>query len=179
MATRAPYHVGVSTLPQSPRLRFRRWSEADIDLATNLWANPAVMRFLGGPYTPTQIEQRLHREIDHQRQFGFQYWPIFLKADGAHVGVCGLKPYKADLREYEIGFHLLPQFWGAGYASEAARATIAFAFESIGAMALYAGHHPQNASSRALVQRLGFECLGTHYFSPTGLQHPWYRLTAA
>ena len=157
---------------------FRRWVESDLDLAADLWGDADVMRYIGGPYTEEQIARRLQREISNDREFGFQYWPIFLKADGAYVGACGLKPYKPEAREYEIGFHLLPRFWGHGYASEAARAAIQFAFETLRATALYAGHHPDNAASRKLVERLGFHRLGTHYFAPTRLQHPWYRLDA-
>ena len=167
----------MTALPESPRLLFRSWTEADINLATKLWANPDVMRYLGGPYTAAQIERRLQREIDNARQFGIQYWQILVKEGGAYAGVCGLKPFKPESGEYELGFHLLPDFWGRGYASEAARASIDFAFKTIGATALYAGHHPDNDSSRTLVRRLGFEQLGTHYFEPTSLQHPWYRLT--
>src|SRR5437868_6823764 len=125
----------IDDAPESPRLIFRSWSDADIDLATKLWGNPEVMRYLGGPYTTAQIEQRLRREIDNGRQFGIQYWPIFVKENGVHAGVCGLKPYKPELREFELGFHLLPDFWGRGYASEAAHAAIDFAFKSIGANA--------------------------------------------
>jgi ribosomal-protein-alanine N-acetyltransferase len=163
-------------LPAAERLVFRRWSEGDLDLARSLWTNAEVMHFLGGPYSEAQVQARLHREIDNDARYGFQYWPIFLRDDGAHAGVCGLKPNPADERQQEIGFHLLPQFWRRGYAFEASRAVIDFAFNAIGADALYAGHHPANDSSRVLLQRLGFACIGTHFYEPTGLDHPWYRL---
>ena len=132
------------------------------------------MRYLGGPYTAAQTAERIQREIDNDRQFGIQYWQIF--AADAFVGVCGLKPYKVESREHELGFHLLPEFQRLGYASEAAGAGIELTFTELGAIALYAGHHPENARSRTLLMRLGFEQIGTHYFAPTRLQHPWYRL---
>jgi RimJ/RimL family protein N-acetyltransferase len=53
---------------------------------------------------------------------------------------------------------------------------IAHAFAELGASALFAGHHPQNAASAALLSRLGFTQIGTHHFARTGLEHPWYRL---
>jgi len=166
----------MTDLPESQRLIFRRWSDVDPDLASLLWRDPEVMHFLGGPYSEEQVRKRLQVEIENDRLFGFQYWPIFVRDDGTFAGVCGLKPYKPESREHEIGFHLRPQFWRLGYASEGSRAVIGFASTSVRAHALYAGHHPQNEASRALLVRLGFECIGTHFFAPTGLDHPWYVL---
>ncbi|HEY0370578.1 MAG TPA: GNAT family N-acetyltransferase, partial [Thermoanaerobaculia bacterium] len=84
-----------------------------------------------------------------------------------------------DPREYEIGFQFVPEFWGAGYGAEAARAVIAYTFEVLGASALFAGCHPENAASRTLLSRLGFTEIGTHFFARTGLDHPWWRLWKA
>jgi len=135
------------------------------------------MRYLGGPYTLAQVTTRLQREIANDESDGIAYWPIFLRTTGEHVGCCGLKACDASECAYEIGFHLLPQFWGNGYASEAAKSVIDVAFHERGASALYAGHHPRNGASRSLLTRLGFACIGTHFYAPTGLQHPWYQLS--
>jgi [ribosomal protein S5]-alanine N-acetyltransferase len=163
-------------LPSTERLIFRRWSEVDFDLARSLWRNAEVMHYLGGPMSDEKLKARVLREIENDARYGFEYWPIFLREGDAHVGVCGLKPYRPEERQYEIGFQILPQFWRRGYAYEAARAVVDFAFRTMNADALFAGHHPDNGASRALLERLGFECIGTHFFEPTGLDHPWYRL---
>jgi len=84
----------MTDLPESQRLIFRRWSDVDPDLASLLWRDPEVMHFLGGPYSEEQVRKRLHVEIENDRLFGFQYWPIFVRDDGTFAGVCGLKPYK-------------------------------------------------------------------------------------
>ena len=55
---------------------------------------------------------------------GITYWPLFRLSDGEFVGCCGLKPHP-DPDTLALGFHLRPDFWGQGYASEAARAVIA------------------------------------------------------
>ena len=161
------------TPPPTARLEFRRWQPTDLANATALWCDPEVMRFLGGPYSAQEVEERLAREAANDAAYGIQYWPVFI--DGAFAGCCGLKPHEPENRFYEIGFHFRPPFWGNGYASEAARAVIAYAAETLDAAALFAGHHPENDASRALLTRLGFEQLGTHFFARTGLQHPWYR----
>jgi RimJ/RimL family protein N-acetyltransferase len=134
------------------------------------------MHFLGGPYSNEEILARLAREQASDAAFGIQYWPVF--AGRAFAGCCGLKPHEPSRRFYEIGFHFLPEFWGGGFASEAARAVITHAFDVVQATALFAGHHPDNTASRTLLARLEFTEIGTHYFERTGLQHPWYQRNA-
>ena len=132
------------------------------------------MRYIGGPYSRDEVIERLAREEANEAALGIQYWPVYV-AD-AFAGCCGLKPHQSGHPLYETGFQFLPAFWGAGYASEAARAVIAYAFERLDATALFAGRHPENEASHALLTRLGFKQIGTHFFARTALQHPWYRL---
>lgn len=161
--------------PPTARLEFGRWSAGDLDLAASIWCDPLVMRFLGGPYSAEELAARIEREIANEVELGIQYWPLFHRDSRELAGCCGLKP-GPDADSLEIGFQLRPSFWGAGYASEAARAVIAFAFGRPGITALFAGHHPENVSSGALLTKVGFTCIGTHYFARTGLDHPWYQL---
>ncbi|MFA5027489.1 MAG: GNAT family N-acetyltransferase [Candidatus Methylomirabilota bacterium] len=163
---------------RSRRLGFRPWSEADVDLATGLWGDPDVTRLIGGPFSGAQVQERLGREIATFREHGIQYWPTFLLATGEHVGCCGLRPYRLEERVYELGVHIRKAHWGRGYAREASRAVIKYAFEVLGAAALFAGHHPANATSRRLLLTLGFRYAHDEYYVPTGLLHPSYLLRA-
>jgi RimJ/RimL family protein N-acetyltransferase len=162
---------------RSARLGFRRWTVSDLSLANGLWGDPAVTRLIGGPFTEEQIRSRLSLEMETQSAHGIQYWPIFLLATGQHVGCCGLRRRDPDRAIYEIGFHIRKAEWRKGYASEAARAVIAYAFDSTHAAALFAGHNPANESSRRLLQKLGFRFTHTEYYAPTGLDHPSYIFT--
>jgi RimJ/RimL family protein N-acetyltransferase len=134
-------------LPTASRLEFRRWGRSDSDLSAQLWSDPLVMRFLGGAYDAAKLAARLELEIANGTAYGVQYWPLFLKDGGEFAGCCGLKPFEPENAFFEIGFHLRPSFWGAGYAREAAAAVIAFAFDTLGYAALFAGHHPENEPS--------------------------------
>jgi len=162
----------------SARLGFRCWTPADLPLALALWGNPQVTRLLGGPFSPEEVKQRLAREIAQCEASGLQYWPIFLRASGEHVGCAGLRPYRPSERVHELGFHLLPAYWGQGLAEEAARAVILYAFGTVGASGLFAGHHPENAASRRVLQKLGFRYTHDELYPPTGLMHPSYFLAA-
>ena len=138
----------------SDRLGFRAWSAEDLPLAIQLWTDARVTGAFGGPYTPAQVRERFERERSTQREFEMQYWPIFLLADGQHVGVCGLRPRRENVPE--LGYHLRPEFWGQGLALEAARAAIEFGFDRLGATAIFAGHDPQNEASKKILLKLGF-----------------------
>ena len=109
---------------------------------------------------------------------GVQYWPLFLLRDNTHVGCAGLRQYELTDRVYEMGFHLRPAYWGQGLAVEAGRAIVALAFATVGARALFAGHHPNNAASRTVLEKLGFSFTHEELYAPTGLKHRSYLLSA-
>jgi [ribosomal protein S5]-alanine N-acetyltransferase len=159
------------------RLGFRPWRSDDLDRAAELWGDPEVTRFIGGPLSREAAEARLAAEMATRAAAGIQYWPIFHRQGGAHVGCCGLHPYRPAEVIHELGFHIRPAFWRRGLALEAARAVIAHAFGPLGAPALFAGHNPDNHASRAMLAKLGFRYTHDEFYPPTGLMHPSYLLT--
>ncbi len=163
---------------ETERIGFSIWEDSDLDFAYLLWGDSEVTRYLcaSGAFTPQEIESRLQSEIHNNEQHHMQYWPIFELATGDFIGCCGLRPFKSEKRSYELGFHMRKEYWGRGYAGEAAKAVIDYGFRDLEAAALYAGHHPQNTASRALLTKLGFQYVGTDFYEPTGLFHPLYEL---
>jgi RimJ/RimL family protein N-acetyltransferase len=175
-AARQPVTTASGHFLTTKRLGFRCWSARDESLAIDLWCNPQVTALIGGPWTREVALERLASEIEQQDQLGMQYWPVFLLADGRNVGCAGLRPYEAGQAIYEMGVHLLPEFWGQGIAREASEAIIPYAFGPLEAAAIFAGHHPQNAASGRLLKSLGFAYQGDKLYIPTGLMHPGYLL---
>lgn len=163
---------------ETKRLGFAKWRAGDIDLATQLWGDEAVTRFIcaDGKFTSQDIINRLNTEIQNDQQFQIQYWPIFERSSHELVGCCGLRPFKDESASYEIGFHLRQRFWGCGYASEAAQAVIDYGFSVFKANKLYAGHHPSNEASKKLLTKFEFQWIGDNFYEPTGLFHPSYEL---
>ncbi len=160
----------------SARLGFRYWTADDLPLALELWRDPAVTGLIGGPFSPDAVQSRLTREIEKEKSFGIQYWPVFLLENGRHAGCAGLRPYRQGPKIVELGIHLRPAFWSQGFAEEAARCLMDYAFDYVDAAALFAGHHPDNSGSRKLVQKLGLVYQGDRHYIPTGLMHPTYLL---
>ena len=161
---------------KSQRLGFRCWQNEDLPLATKLWGDPRVSALLGGPFTPDQVRERLRLEIERTQDLGFQYWPIFLLDGDCFAGCAGLRQWGDELHVCELGFHLRRDLWGQGLATEAAQAVIEYAFGSLSAEALMAGHHPSNRASRKVLLKLGFVYMGMQLYPPTGVVEPIYRL---
>jgi ribosomal-protein-alanine N-acetyltransferase len=159
------------------RLGFSHWNKDDAALAMTLWGDPKVSAWIGGLFAEEDVRARLAREIEMLLARKVQYWPVFLLQDGELAGCAGLRPYGDDEQILELGFHFRPQYWGQGLAHEAARAVIAFAFETLAIKALFAGHHPENAASERLLRKLGFRYTHQEIYPPTGLLNPAYLLT--
>lgn len=158
----------------SARLGFGHWRQDDLALAMTLWGDSRVSALIGGPFTAEQVAARLSHEIETLSACKVQYWPIFLLRDHQLAGCAGLRPYAEDV--LELGFHLRPEYWGQGLAEEAARAVIAFAFETLGVKSLFAGHHPDNAASEHVLRKLGFRFTHEEIYPTMGLLNPAYLL---
>jgi ribosomal-protein-alanine N-acetyltransferase len=163
---------------KTARLGFGLWTPADLPLAIALWGDPEVTRLIGGPFSPRRVEEMLRQEIACQAAQKIQYWPIFLLPTHEHVGCAGLRPHQAAGPVHELGFHLRSHYWGKGLAEEAGRAVIAHGFGTLEVAGLFAGHHPENAASRRILQKLGFRFTHDEHYPPTGLLHPCYSLAA-
>jgi hypothetical protein len=98
------------------RLGLRCWSADDLSLAMNLWGDPKIMAMIDvrGQLSSAEVQEILDKHIATQRTFGVQYWPMFVLNTGEHAGCCGLRPYTAAERTFELGAHLVPRFWRQG-----------------------------------------------------------------
>lgn len=161
---------------KTERICFSEWTVNDTDLAKSLWGDHEVTKLIcaNGVFLDKDIATRLNNEIYNNDSYGVQYWPIFTLDTNELIGCCGLRPRKEN--EYEIGFHLRPKYWGQGYAKEAAEAVIQYAFTTLNAEKLFAGHNPKNTASQKVLAKLGFSYIGDEYYEPTGLYHPSYEL---
>lgn len=146
---------------ESERLRLRGHAAADFDAVAAMWADPAVVRFIGGkPSTREESWARLLRYPGHWALLGFGYWLIEEKASGRYVGEGGFSDFK---REMEPGFDAPEQGWalaswahGKGYAHEAVSAMIAWGERHFGRGDFVCMIAPDNAPSLKLADKVGY-----------------------
>ena len=131
---------------------------------TDLYSREEVSRWLGGTSSvePAELVARWTAVHDLDSRFGC--WAIE-RPDTVVAGTVLLKPLPNGVGEVEVGWHLPPDSWGHGYATEAARAVIERGFDA-GLPEVYAVVRPGNAASLAVCARLGMQ--------PLGLFHRWY-----
>jgi RimJ/RimL family protein N-acetyltransferase len=122
----------------------------------------AVLRHLGGVQTPEVVTQRFADDIAAFASGGHQRWTVWLRDGETRVGRVGLfhllSPAAPPVLhgQREIGWTFAAAYWGCGYATEAARAVIAYAFGALGLPLLYSQTSDSNVGSTRMMQRLDF-----------------------
>ncbi len=144
------------------RLRLRAWTTCRDDLArlTDIYARPEVTRWLGGTPSvgPVELVARWAEVTRADPRYGC--WAVEVRGQQPVVaGTVLLKPLPGGVGEVEVGWHLHPDCWGRGYATEAAQAVVERAF-GVGVPEVYAVVRPGNAASLAVCRRLGMQPLG-------------------
>lgn len=138
------------------RLRIRRMRADDAAFMLALLNDPSWLRFIGDRGVRTLEGARdyiLAGPMDMVRRLGFGFDIVELAETGCPIGVCGLA--KRDfLDDVDIGYAFMPQYWGKGYAWEAAQAVLAHA-RVLGLKRLVATVRPDNAASIRLLEKLG------------------------
>lgn len=139
---RKEYDELVDYLMKSDRIGFSHWAKEDMDLASLLWGEKEVTKYIcaSGVFSQDDIKNRFSFEINNMEKTNVQYWPIFDISDGELIGCCGLRPYKNEKGTYEIGCHLRSKYWRQGYAFEGVKKVIDYAFNELNASRIYVGH---------------------------------------
>lgn len=147
------------------RLVLRPPTEDDVEFVIDMYRRHEVMRWIGdGAPQPTR-QQALDR-IARYRDYPDPLGGWLIERDGASVGFLLCKPIPwsegeghRGKEDVEIGWHLHPDSWGIGYATEAAQAVVDHV-AARGITRLVAVTHPDNMPSRAVCDRLGMRSLG-------------------
>ncbi|MDX1332539.1 MAG: GNAT family N-acetyltransferase [Robiginitalea sp.] len=155
----------------SPRLGFRNWEEADLDVLARLNADPEVMRYFPAPLTREESRSMLVQLQEHFASRGYTYYATELLSTGEFVGLIGLKyqEYTATFTPAtDIGWRLRKEFWGQGYASEGAKRCLDHAFEDLGLNRVVSVCPALNTASERVMRKIGMQRQGE--FEHPGLQ---------
>jgi RimJ/RimL family protein N-acetyltransferase len=143
---------------ETDRLSLRWLSNDDAAFILTLLNEPSWLQFIGDKNVHSLDDARAYitkGPVDMYRRLGFGLYLVELKQGGIPVGLCGL--IKRDtLKDVDLGFALLPGFWGQGYAQEAASAVMEYGRKVLGLDRLVAITTPNNQSSIRLLERVGF-----------------------
>lgn len=182
--------TSAHTLYETERLIVRGWTDQPEDLARlfEIYSRAEVARWLAASWLPMtdpqQAPERLRIWQAWNAKYGGRYgiWAIQRRTDGLVVGSVLLKPLPGRdeqvlTEDIEVGWHLHPDCWGQGYATEAARGAVAREFAT-GTPVIYAVIKPGNEASMAVARRLGMAHVGRRTDWYGGQELETFRLAA-
>jgi RimJ/RimL family protein N-acetyltransferase len=150
-------NAAVAAVPtvETERLVLREWRDEDLDGYHAMQNDPEVYRFLGNePIGRSDAWRHMAMIAGHWALRGFGMWAVIEKDSAAFAGRVG--PWQPEgWPGLEVGWTLAREHWGKGYATEAARAAVGFAFEQLGAERVISLIDGANERSLKVSERLG------------------------
>ena len=141
-------------------MTLRRFTEADAPLVLLLNSDPAVLKYIHEPVLQTTEDALsiLRTHILPQYKINLGRWAIHTKADNTFIGWCGLK-HLAETNEIDLGYRLLPECWGQGFATEAAKHTLDYGLHALNLQIITARAKIENTASIKVLEKTGMQFL--------------------
>jgi len=143
-------------ITESERLKLLEFTNDEVDLYYQITSNKQVMKFFKKTLDREESQVQLDNIVRQYTKYGYCFWKVLLKPDEHFIGICGLLYQIIDGQvETEIAYRLLPEYWGVGYATEAAVATREYAKHTLGKKRLISLVLPENIASQNVALRAG------------------------
>ncbi len=142
----------------TPRLVLRPFTDVDLVPFFELNTHPLVVESLGSSPTREQSDDMIDRYGAEMEREGWGLWAVEVAGGSPFVGMVGLHRVRPELPfapAVEVGWRLHPDWWGHGYATEAAAASLRFGFCEGGLEEIVAFTTTLNARSQAVMERIG------------------------
>ena len=150
---------------ETPRLVLRPPRLEDLDAWSAMMADEPTTRFIGGVAERPVCWRQLMTMIGAWSAHGFAMFSVVERASGRWIGRVG--PWRPEgWPGTEVGWSIVRDCWGRGYAVEAAIATTDWAFETLGWIDVIHSIAPDNVASQRVAQKLGSRLLGPGRLPP-------------
>ena len=143
---------------ETPRLLLRAWRDEDVEAWVQMNADRHVTEFFARNYTREVSEATAAVMREQLDRNGYGWWAVEIRGGAPFAGVIALQtvPFDAPFTPAnEIGWRLSVEHWGHGYATEAARAALDYAFDELGWPEVVAFTAASNLRSQRVMERLG------------------------
>lgn len=144
------------------RLTLRPLQPADAVTLHRVYQNEGVLRYFPNPNPPPleKLERFIAGQQEHWETYGYGNWGVLPDGEIDVIGWVGLQ-FLPELNETEVGYLLDKPFWGKGYATETALASLQFGFDHFAFSRLIALVHPENIASRRVIEKCGMTYVET------------------
>lgn len=152
-------------LIETARLQMREFCQEDLDAVFEFSINPEVCKYTGdqGKVKNKQDAEKIIQDIwlAEYKKYGYARYALIHKADNKVIGFCGVK-YEPNLLGPgigcpDIGYRMLPEYWGQGLATEAVKACLNYARRELGLTRIIGEVAEENIASNKLLLKLGFK----------------------
>ena len=158
---------------ETDRLYLRQWQASDFATFAEMNANPEIMRYFPKVLTPPVSNAIANKCQQLIADNGWGFWAVSLKdyedTNKAFIGFVGLNDTHADMPfapAVEIAWRLHNDYWGQGYATEAARASLHYAFTELALHEVVSFTAVINKRSQLIMQRIGMSDTGKNFYHP-------------
>jgi ribosomal-protein-alanine N-acetyltransferase len=168
---------------ETDRLILRDILEFDVEGMFRLDSDPLVHQYLGNNpiQTRQQAEETIHFIRQQYEERGIGRFAVIEKSSGDFIGWSGLKLNSGEKESLngvqdfiDIGYRLIPEYWGKGYATESSLATLEFGFKTMNYPVIYGAAESGNIASNKILQRIGLEFVNDFYYKEISCK--WYEL---
>ena len=152
-----------------PRLLLRQWIKNDFPKFAEMNSNDSVMRHFPDKLSETKsnaLAEKISKQISER---GWGFWALEEKSTKGFIGFTGLNPTRPELifsPAVEIGWRLSDKKWGKGYATEAAKEVLRFAFENLQLGEVVSFTTVTNTKSLAVMKRIGMVNTESNFMHP-------------
>ncbi len=148
----------MEKMPETERLIIKELTYEDFDNLSEMLKDIEVMYAWEHSFSDDEIKKWIDNNIKSYREDKTGYFTIIEKKSGKFVGQAGLHySMIPDKKILEIGYIIMKKFWNMGYAYEAGKVFIDYAFDKMGEKEIYALIRPENYRSSGLAEKLGFK----------------------
>ncbi|WP_226035382.1 GNAT family N-acetyltransferase [Aquibacillus saliphilus] len=148
----------MNRILQTDRLAFREMREDDVDHLLKIFTDPIAMKYYPSTKNEEETVRWINWTLNNYRKFGVGLWVVENVHTGEFLGQCGIVPQKIDGEvQMEIGYLFAQEFWGNGYATEAAQACKQYGFEKLKIPTLISLIDPKNKASIKVSERIGMK----------------------
>lgn len=168
------------------RLVLRQWKEQDIPTMIAMNASPEVMTYFPTTYSEEQTRTFIATCADCIENQGWGFWAVEITSTSTCIGLVGINKVPEDMPingSIEIGWRLAKPYWGMGYATEAAIASLDYAFNQLEQHEVVAFTATQNLPSQKVMKRIGMQLEPETFLHPrvpsdsSLKEHVLYRIT--
>lgn len=173
----------MKIITETERLIIREIGISDTDVMLELHSDPDVHRYLGNNTITSRegIIDAINSLGKQYADFGVGRWAMINKKTNEFIGWTGLQFVTESFNNhkdfYDLGYRLLKKFWGQGFATESAFASIDYVFNKLGATEIYAMADIDNEVSNKILKNVGLRFIDS--FDNEGVKHNWYKLTSS